>query len=69
MASFEGIFAAPEGGAALVAVEKLSRRGKIKPGEAIVVFNTGSGYKYLEVWRSGEPNRLGNPEDTKNKIK
>jgi threonine synthase len=50
MASLEGIFAAPEGGAAMVAVEKLAAQGKIKPSETVVVFSTGSGYKYLEAW-------------------
>jgi threonine synthase len=51
MAVHEGIFAAPEGGAALAAVETLVKQGKIEPSETIAVFNTGSGYKYLEAWR------------------
>jgi threonine synthase len=42
----EGIFAAPEGGAALAAVEELVRRAWIAPDERVVVFNTGSGLKY-----------------------
>src|SRR5262249_41759807 len=54
MAEFEGIFAAPEGGAALAAVEKLAKQGKIKPDESVVVFCTGSGYKYLEAWKAAE---------------
>jgi threonine synthase len=53
MASHEGVFAAPEGGAALVAVQKLAALGKIGPDESVVVFNTGTGYKYLEAWQSG----------------
>ncbi len=52
MAELEGIFAAPEGGAALVAVEKLLAKGAISPDESVVVFNTGSGYKYLEAWHA-----------------
>ncbi len=52
MAAMEGIFAAPEGGAGLVATEKLVKTGKIKAGESVVLFNTGSGYKYLESWQS-----------------
>jgi threonine synthase len=52
MASLEGIFAAPEGGAAVVAVEKLAAQGKIKPSDTVAVFSTGSGYKYLEAWQS-----------------
>jgi threonine synthase len=51
MAVHEGIFAAPEGGAALAAVQTLVRQRKIEPRETITVFSTGSGYKYLEAWR------------------
>jgi threonine synthase len=42
----EGIFAAPEGGAAVAAVEELVRRAWISADERVVVFNTGSGLKY-----------------------
>jgi len=42
----EGVFAAPEGGAALAAVVELVRREWIAPDEAVVVFNTGTGLKY-----------------------
>ncbi len=52
MARLEGIFAAPEGGAGLVAVQKLLDQGKIGRHESVVLFNTGSGYKYLEAWQS-----------------
>jgi threonine synthase len=51
LAHREGIFASPEGGAGLVAVEKLVARRKIDRDESVVVFNTGSGYKYLEAWQ------------------
>jgi threonine synthase len=51
MAALEGIFAAPEGGAAMVAVQKLAEQGKIESAERVVVFSTGSGYKYLEAWQ------------------
>jgi threonine synthase len=50
MAALEGIFAAPEGGAALAAVKKLKSQNKIAPDETVAVFNTGCGYKYLEAW-------------------
>jgi len=50
LARLEGIFAAPEGGAGFAAVAKLLRDGWISAGESVVVFNTGSGYKYLESW-------------------
>ncbi|HEV8264252.1 MAG TPA: pyridoxal-phosphate dependent enzyme, partial [Gemmatimonadales bacterium] len=42
----EGIDAAPEGGAALAGAVELRRRGAIKPGERVVVFNTGAGWLY-----------------------
>ncbi|MDL2718688.1 MAG: threonine synthase [Acidobacteriota bacterium] len=48
LASFEGLFAAPEGGAAWEAVKKLVAAKKIDPGERVVVFDTGTGYKYVD---------------------
>jgi threonine synthase len=46
----EGIFAAPEGGALLVALKKLLDSGEVTHDERIVLFNTGSGIKYLEAF-------------------
>jgi len=51
LASTEGIFAAPEGAATVVAASKLAGEGFIKPADRVVLFNTGTGYKYLEVWQ------------------
>ena len=48
-AKVEGIFAAPEGAASLVAYQKLLARGFFGAGDAVVLFNTGSGLKYLDV--------------------
>ncbi len=48
LASREGIFAAPEGGAALVAYKKLVASGFLSNDERVVLFNTGSGYKYVD---------------------
>ena len=48
LASLEGIFAAPEGAATLAALEKLLEQKWIHPGERVVLFNTGSGLKYLD---------------------
>jgi threonine synthase len=48
-ARVEGIFAAPEGAASLVAYRKLRSQGLFAPGDKVVLFNTGSGLKYLEV--------------------
>ena len=44
----EGIFAAPEGAATLAALKKLVRQKWVAPDERIILFNTGSGLKYLE---------------------
>ena len=52
MARLEGILAAPEGGAGLAAIQQLVARGQIARGESVVLFNTGSGYKYLEAWQT-----------------
>ena len=51
----EGVFAAPEGAAALAAYRKLRTSGFFAPNDTVVLFNTGSGLKYLDVieaWRS-----------------
>lgn len=45
----EGIFAAPEGAAALAAYRKLRASGFFSPEDKVVLFNTGSGLKYLDV--------------------
>jgi threonine synthase len=51
LASLEGIFAAPEGAATVIAARKLAAAGWIKPHESVVLFNTGTGYKYAEAWQ------------------
>jgi threonine synthase len=48
LASREGIFAAPEGAATLAALRKLIDLKWVQPDERIVLFNTGSGLKYLD---------------------
>jgi threonine synthase len=50
MARTEGIFPAPEGGACVAAAKRLLEGGFLKPEEAIVICNTGSGLKYLEAY-------------------
>ncbi len=47
LATQEGIFAAPEGAATLAALKELTKTGWLQPEEKIVLFNTGSGLKYL----------------------
>ena len=49
IASSEGIFAAPEGGAAWAAIRKLVASGAIDCDERVVLMNTGSGLKYGEL--------------------
>jgi threonine synthase len=46
---YEGVSAAPEGGAALVAISRLVADGAIKTDESVVLFNTGGALKYLDV--------------------
>ena len=48
-ARVEGIFAAPEGAAALAAYGKLLDSAFFGPEDAVVLFNTGSGLKYLDT--------------------
>jgi threonine synthase len=55
LASSEGIFAAPEGGACVAALAKLLASGFLKPQERIVIYNTGSGLKYLEAYGARFP--------------
>jgi threonine synthase len=49
LTSREGVFAAPEGAATLVALQKLIANGFVNPSDEVVLFNTGSGIKYPEV--------------------
>jgi threonine synthase len=44
----EGIFPAPEGAATLAALKVLIHQKWIRPEERVVLFNTGSGLKYLD---------------------
>jgi threonine synthase len=48
MAQLEGIFAAPEGAATLAALVRLKAQGWLQPEQQIVLFNTGTGLKYIE---------------------
>ena len=66
LAAEEGMFVAPEGAACVAAAEKLIRSGFLKQDARIVIYNTGSGLKYLETYAtrfprtaSGETDKLG----------
>ena len=50
LAATEGIFPAPEGGACVAAATRLRQSGFLSPDSRVVLFNTGSGYKYLEAY-------------------
>ena len=63
LASTEGIFAAPEGAACVAAVRRLIAAGFLKGTDRIVVFNTGSGYKYLEAWSTRFPRAAASEQD------
>ncbi len=66
LARREGLFAAPETGACVAALKRLFEGGFLKTEERVVIFNTGSGLKYLEAYatrfarqRAGEQDKLG----------
>ncbi len=50
LAAREGIYAAPEGAATVAAARRLREQGWLRAEETVVLFNTGSGYKYSEAW-------------------
>jgi threonine synthase len=49
----EGVLLCPEGAAALAALPALISSGFLRGPEKVVVFNTGSGYKYAEILERG----------------
>ena len=49
----EGLFVAPEGAACFVALRKLLASGQIHADARVVIFNTGSGIKYLDCYHAG----------------
>ena len=46
----EGLFICPEGAACFAALKMFRLAGKIASNERVVIFNTGSGIKYLEAY-------------------
>ena len=51
LAAAEGVIACPEGAATLVGLQRLLADGSIGADEEVVLLNTGSGYKYLDLLR------------------
>jgi threonine synthase len=50
LAATEGLFVAPEGSACIAALEKLLQNKFLRSEDEIVLYNTGTGLKYLETW-------------------
>jgi threonine synthase len=50
LATEEGVFVAPEGAACVAALDRLVASGFLRPDERMVIYNTGSGLKYLEAY-------------------
>jgi threonine synthase len=63
LAAEEGIFAAPEGAACVAAAQKLLANGFLKPTDRIVLYNTGSGLKYLEAYSTRFPRTAATEQD------
>jgi threonine synthase len=61
LAQVEGIFAAPEGAASLVAYQKLLASNFFSEDDTVVLFNTGSGLKYLDVLDTKDVERAPSP--------
>jgi threonine synthase len=53
----EGIFFCPEGAACIAALRRLTQRGWIKPTDKVVIFNTATGLKYLDILQNASPAR------------
>ena len=52
LAESEGLFVAPEGAACVAAVGQLIERGFLRQDDEVVIYNTGTGLKYLEAWET-----------------
>lgn len=63
LASAEGLLAAPEGASCVAALSKLRAGGFLKAGEKVVIYNTGSGLKYLEAYATRFPGKASGEQD------
>jgi threonine synthase len=63
LATATGIFPAPEGGACLAGLKKLLANGFLKSDERIVLYNTGTGLKYLEAFSTRFPRTSSSEQD------
>ena len=55
LAQTEGLFIAPESAACFAALETLLRNGFLRDDDEIVIYNTGTGLKYLDNWGTQFP--------------
>jgi threonine synthase len=55
LAAKEGIFSCPEGAATLAALQRLVDEGEVDRSERVVLFNTGSGLKYTDLFDVDAP--------------
>ena len=55
LAETEGMFVAPEGAACFAALEQLLQNGFLDKDDEIVIYNTGTGLKYLDNWATQFP--------------
>ncbi|MCX6642510.1 MAG: threonine synthase, partial [Candidatus Bathyarchaeota archaeon] len=51
----EGLFACPEGAATISALRKMINAGEVDRDEQVVLFNTGSGLKYTDLFQIHAP--------------
>jgi threonine synthase len=63
LAEDEGIFVAPEGAACLPALERLVKSGLLKAEDEVVIYNTGSGLKYLDAYATRFPRSAAGEQD------
>jgi threonine synthase len=63
LAADDGLFLAPEGAACIPALEALLANERIKPEDRVVIYNTGSGLKYLEAYQTRYPRTAASEAD------
>jgi threonine synthase len=63
LATEDGLFVAPEGAACVAAAEILIREGFLNADDRILIYNTGSGLKYLEAYGARFPRRTEDETD------
>jgi threonine synthase len=63
LAEQHGVFVSPEGAACLPALEKLQQSGVIGRDDEVVLYNTGSGLKYLDTYATRFPRSLAGEQD------